>query len=71
MIDPVQSAGNLFRHVAADKAAHYRAIMGTFAAAKRQFRLQLRPDEVQLEAKWPGPPPPLDEIQLALSQLSE
>jgi len=65
-----QSAGDLFRHVAADKAALYRAIMDTFAAAKRQFRLQLRPDEVQIEAQWPGATPSLDEIQHALSQLA-
>lgn len=66
-----QSAGDLFRHVAADKAVQYRAIMDTFAAAKRQFRLQLRPDEVQIEAQWPGATPALDEIQLALSQLAD
>jgi len=66
-----QSAGDLFRHVAADKAALYRTIMDTFAAAKRQFRLQLRPDEVQIEADWPGNTPALDEIQLALSQLAD
>ena len=71
MTDSGQDAANLFRHVAADKAAHYRAIMNTFAAAKRQFRLQLRPDEVQLEARWPGVPPSLDDIQTALSQLTE
>jgi uncharacterized protein (TIGR02677 family) len=71
MLQLAQSTGDLFRHVAADKAAQYRAIMDTFAAAKRQFRLQLRPDEVQLEALWPGPTPPLDEIQLALSQLAD
>lgn len=64
------SAGELFRHVVVDKAAQYRGIMDTFAAAKRQFRLQLRPDEVQLETAWPGPIPSLDEIQLALSQLA-
>jgi uncharacterized protein (TIGR02677 family) len=64
------SAGDLFRHVSADKAAHYRAIMDTFAAAKRQFRLQLRPDEVQLEASWPGQTPSLEEIQLSLAQLA-
>ena len=46
-------------------------IMDTFAAAKRQFRLQLRPDEVQLEAAWQGAPPGLKEIQMALSQLAQ
>ena len=65
------SAGDLFRHVSAEKAQFYRLIMDTFAAAKRQFRLQLRPDEVRLEAAWQGAPPPLEEIQLALSQLAE
>jgi uncharacterized protein (TIGR02677 family) len=64
------SSGDLFRHVSADKAAQYRAIMDAFAVAKRQFRLQLRPDDVQLEAAWPGPVPSLDEIQLARSQLA-
>jgi uncharacterized protein (TIGR02677 family) len=71
MIDPIHSATNLFRHVAADKAAHYRTIMDAFAAAKRQFRLQLRPDEVQIEARWTEQTPPLDEIQQALTQLTE
>jgi len=62
---------DLFRHVSADKSALYRAIMQTFAAAKRQFRLHLRPDEVLAEAPWTGPAPKLEEIQLALSQLAE
>jgi uncharacterized protein (TIGR02677 family) len=66
-----QSAGDLFRHVSAEKAQFYRMIMDTFASAKRQFRLQLRPDEVRLEAAWQGAPPPVEEIQLALSQLAE
>lgn len=65
-----QPARELFRHVSADKAALYRTIMDTFAAAKRQFRLHLRPDDVLLEANWPSDPPSLEEIQLALSQLS-
>jgi uncharacterized protein (TIGR02677 family) len=71
MIEPVHSATSLFRHVAADKAALYRAIMDTFAVAKRQFRLQLRPDEVQIEAHWIDARPTLDEIQQALTQLAE
>ena len=66
-----QTAGDLFRHVSAEKARLYRQIMDTFAAAKRQFRLQLRPDEVRLEADWQGAPPPVEEIQLALSQLAD
>ncbi|PWF49139.1 TIGR02677 family protein [Massilia glaciei] len=65
------SAGDLFRHVSAEKAQFYRLIMDTFASAKRQFRLQLRPDEVRLEAAWPDAAPPVEEIQLALSQLAE
>jgi uncharacterized protein (TIGR02677 family) len=70
MSSSAASAGDLFRHVSADKAAHYRAIMDTFAAAKRQFRLQLRPDEVRIEAAWPGAAPSPEEIQLALAQLT-
>lgn len=65
------TTGDLFRHVSAEKAALYRCVMETFACAKRQFRLQLRPDEVQLEAAWPALPPSLEEIQNALSQLAE
>ena len=71
MADATQTARDLFRHVSADKAQFYRVIMEAFAAAKRQFRLHLRPDEVQLEAQWQGTPPTLEEIQLALSQLAE
>ena len=62
---------DLFRHVTAEKASQYRAIMDAFAAAKRQFRLHLRPDEVRSEAQWPHAPPALDEIQQALAQLVE
>src|SRR5215475_5158080 len=60
----------LFRHVRAEKAAFYRCIMAVFAAAKRQYRLQLRPDEVLAEARWPGLPPRIEEINLALAQLT-
>lgn len=63
-------AADLFRHVSADKAAFYRCIMDVFAAAKRQYRLQLRPDEVLGEAEWPGPPPPIEEVSAALAQLT-
>jgi uncharacterized protein (TIGR02677 family) len=65
------NARELFRHVSADKSALYRAIMDAFAAAKRGFRLHLRPDEVLAEAEWNGCPPALEEIQLALAQLTE
>lgn len=64
-----ETQADLFRHVAADKAALYRAVMETFAAAKRQFRLHLRPDEVKAEAQWPADPPALEEMQQALTQL--
>ncbi|AMN45539.1 hypothetical protein ACG33_00160 [Steroidobacter denitrificans] len=61
---------DLFRHVTADKAALYRAIMDVFAAAKRQYRLQLRPDEVLAGATWSGTPPAQEEVALALEQLA-
>jgi uncharacterized protein (TIGR02677 family) len=64
-------ARELFRHVSAEKSALYRSIMDTFAAAKRQFRLHLRPDEVLTEAVWSGPPPKIEEVQAALGQLTE
>jgi hypothetical protein len=56
-VNVASHAADLFRHVSVDKAAFYRCIMDVFAAAKRQYRLQLRPDEVLCEAGWPGPPP--------------
>src|SRR5437588_6977646 len=56
-------ARELFRHVSAEKSGLYRSIMDAFAAAKRQFRLHLRPDEVFAEAAWTGPPPKIEEVQ--------
>src|SRR5262249_36661970 len=64
-------ARELFRHVSAEKSALYRSIMDAFAAAKRQFRLHLRPDEVLAEAVWTGTPPKIEELQAALGQLTE
>jgi uncharacterized protein (TIGR02677 family) len=64
-------ARELFRHVSAEKAAFYRSIMDAFAAAKRQFRLHLRPDEVLAEGRWTGSPPRIEEVQSALTQLTE
>lgn len=64
-------ARELFRHLSADKSALYRSIMDVFAAAKRQFRLHLRPDEVLSEAAWDGSPPKIEELQTALTQLTE
>ena len=67
----METAADLFRHITVEKAAHYRAIMDVFAAAKRQYRLQLRPDEVLAEASWPDAPPRQEEVAQALSQLAE
>ncbi len=64
-------ARELFRHVSAEKSALYRRIMDAFAAAKRQFRLHLRPDEVLAEADWEGLTPKSEEVQQALAQLTE
>ena len=63
-------SADLFRHVSAEKARFYRAIMDVFAAAKRQYRLQLRPDEVLAEAGWPDAPPRIEELNAALGQLA-
>jgi uncharacterized protein (TIGR02677 family) len=60
----------LFRHVSAEKSAAYRGILDVFAAAKRQYRLQLRPDEVLAEARWFGPPPRIEEVNALLAQLA-
>lgn len=68
-----QQQAELFRHVSTEKAALYRAVMEVFAAAKRQFRLHLRPDEVVAEGQWASlpSPPGLAEVQAALAQLTE
>ena len=60
----------LFRHVSAEKAAVYRSIMDVFAAAKRQYRLQLRPDEVLAEAQWPDLEMRIEDVNAALAQLA-
>jgi len=44
--------------------------MDVFAAAKRQYRLQLRPDEVLAEANWAGDPPRLNERRSGRSDRS-
>ena len=66
---------DLFRHVSVEKAMLYRCVMACFAAAKRQFRLHLRPDEVLAEGQWPlvagQAPPRIEEIQAALAQLTD
>src|SRR6266568_4531542 len=66
----VSDSAELFRHVSAEKAAFYRCVMDVFAAAKRQYRLQLRPDEVLAEARWPDGPPRIEEVNAALTQLA-
>ncbi len=66
----VSDSAELFRHVSAEKAAFYRCIMDVFAAAKRQYRLQLRPDEVLAEALWPDAPPRIEDVNAALTQLA-
>ena len=66
----VSDSAELFRHVSAEKAYFYRCIMDVFAAAKRQYRLQLRPDEVLAEARWPAKLPEIEEVNAALSQLT-
>jgi uncharacterized protein (TIGR02677 family) len=74
MADHLPASGDpaeLFRHVSAEKAAVYRRIMDVFAAAKRQYRLQLRPDEVLAEAAWAGAPPRIEEVNAALTQLAD
>jgi uncharacterized protein (TIGR02677 family) len=63
-------ASDLFRHVSTEKAGLYRAILDVFARAKRQYRLQLRPDEVLSEAQWTGARPAPEEVNAALAQLT-
>lgn len=67
----MNEAADLFRHVSAEKALFYRCIMDVFAAAKRQYRLQLRPDEVLAEARWPEQAAPrIEDVNAALAQLA-
>jgi uncharacterized protein (TIGR02677 family) len=70
-VSSTRESADLFRHVSAEKAAFYRSIMAVFAAAKRQYRLQLRPDEVLAEARWPEASPRIEEVNGALAQLTE
>ena len=66
----MNDSAELFRHVSAEKAVFYRSIMDVFAAAKRQYRLQLRPDEVLAEAHWTQDRPRIEEVNAALAQLA-
>jgi uncharacterized protein (TIGR02677 family) len=61
----------LFRHVTAEKSSLYRSILDVFAAAKRQYRLQLRPDEVLAAANWTEAPPRAEELNNMLTQLTD
>jgi len=61
--------GDLFRHVSSEKAATYRAVLDCFAAAKRAFRLHLRPDDLLREARWQAAPPSSEELAQTLDQL--
>lgn len=70
-MQPNATAAELFRHLSAEKSTFYRCIMDVFAAAKRQYRLQLRPDEVLAEANWPEGAPRIEEVNAALAQLTE
>lgn len=66
-----EASADLFRHSTAEKADLYRAIIEAFTAAKRKYRLQLRPDEVLSEAKWgQRTPPAQEEVAAALAQLA-
>lgn len=67
----VEAQAELFRHISAEKTLFYRSVMDTFAAAKRQFRLHLRPDEVLAEGHWDASAPRIEEVQAALAQLTE
>ncbi|WP_175693197.1 TIGR02677 family protein [Burkholderia ambifaria] len=60
----------LFRHVSADRGVLYRQILDVFASARRQFRLQLRPDDVLAEGAWNSHPPSPEDLNQALSQLT-
>jgi Protein of unknown function (DUF2397) len=65
---PPAGTAACFRRISADKAGQYRAILDVFAAAKRPYRLQLRPDEVLAEATWPGAAPTAEELAAELAQ---
>lgn len=70
-MQPNATAAELFRHLGAEKSTFYRCVMDVFAAAKRQYRLQLRPDEVLAEANWSEGIPRIEEVNAALTQLTE
>lgn len=62
-------SARLFRHVSAERADAYRAIMDCFAAARRQFRLHLRSDEILHETRWRERMPAAEELDGLLAQL--
>jgi uncharacterized protein (TIGR02677 family) len=67
----INDTADLFRHISAEKADIYRNILDIFVGAKRQYRLQLRPDEVLAEGNWSDIRPRIEEINAALAQLTE
>lgn len=70
---PRQDAYRVFNHLAADRAALYRAILAAFVAAKQQFALHLRPGDVErtLFASAPEAPTTPQAAAAALGQLVE
>ena len=62
-------SARLFRHVSAERADAYRAIMDCSAAARRQFRLHLRSDEILHETRWRERMPAAEELDGLLAQL--
>ena len=61
---------DVFKHVVADHADRYRAVMGSFVAAKQRFVVHLRPEDVQAELTAVDEvAPSLDDVSAALEQL--
>jgi uncharacterized protein (TIGR02677 family) len=70
---PRPDAYRVFNHLAAERTALYRAILGAFVAAKQQFALHLRPGDVErtLLAAAPEDPTTPQAAAAALGQLVE
>ena len=64
------TARDVFRHLAADRAPLYRAILDVFVRAKQQFALHLRPGDIERTLE-PGIVGDADQIATALAQLVE
>jgi uncharacterized protein (TIGR02677 family) len=61
----------VFRHVTADKAALYRAVLASFVAAKERFALHLRPREIAPEVRAAGFDVTEEALEAALEQLAQ